>query len=654
MNSKNLYKLFQTFTLLFVSFLWSQKSQLENYTFSDETIEIPSQFKDENEVVLLKNIKVDIVAENQNAIQYFLVHEKIHINSEIAVERNNRVYVPFKRDKSLIINKVRVIHENGKITELNPKDIKMETDDETGTNYHFYAVNGLTKGATIEKIFLIKENPDLDGYIVNIQDEIPIVKANFELIYPNYLVFKHKSYNGLSEATIMENAVDSEKFSLIVDQSNIEGILDDERYANWDRHIMKFKYKLEENKARGTRNLNNYLDFSKNVYDNIHKELDKKETKAIENFVKEIPKSKDQFEQIKLIENKIKSTINFNRYFNQNQSIVDLIRNKQSNAYYLLRFYAAIFKQMNIDYELVFTSKRFSNYFDKDFESMDQVNEALFYFPKLDEYMDAMSIDSRLPIVNFNYNGNYGLFVKGKEFGGATIGLGEVRKIKVPSSEFTHDVQNITIDFRNNIEKPLVHSNFQFNGYSARNFQPLKDFVPVDQYELLKKDYAQNYTVETEYTSLRFENEGLEFLGFKPLILDAKFEGTTQKAGNNILYKAGETIGRQMEMYQEHPRILPVEVYYPHKYTRTLKIILPDGYSIKNLDNFNFDKKLNVDGETVAAFTSSYVQNGNEIVVTNLEYYEILDYPLDVFEEYRAVINAAADFNKVTLVISKD
>src|SRR5690606_5253655 len=355
--------------LIFSSAVFGQKSQLENYSFSDENIEIPSNFQGENEVILIKNVKIDIVTDQNSAVQYFLIHEKKQLNSDEAVERNNRVYIPFKKDESLVLNKVRVIHENGKITELNPKDIKEETDEENGVNYNFYAVNGLSKGAIIEKIFVIKEAPELEGYIIKIQEEIPIVKASFELIYPNHLVFKYKSYNGLSEAIEGKNTIEPEKSNLFISQNNIEGILDDERYSNWDRYIMKFKYKLEENLAQNSSNLHNYLDFAKNVYDNMNKELDKKEQKAIENFVKEIPKSKDPREQLKFIENKVKSTINFNRFFNQNNNLADVIHNKQANGFYTLRLYSVILKQMKIENEMVFTSKRFTNFFDKDFET---------------------------------------------------------------------------------------------------------------------------------------------------------------------------------------------------------------------------------------------------------------------------------------------
>src|SRR5690606_26895748 len=139
-----------------------------------------------------------------------------------------------------------------------------------------------------------------------------------------------------------KNTVDPEKLSLSITQNNIEGILDDERYANWDRYIMKFKYKLDKNTAQNTTNLHNYLDFSKNVFDNFNQELDKKDLKTIENFVKDIPKSKDAIEQLKFIENKVKSSINFNRYFNKNESLTDVVKNKQANGFFTLRLYTAI------------------------------------------------------------------------------------------------------------------------------------------------------------------------------------------------------------------------------------------------------------------------------------------------------------------------
>jgi hypothetical protein len=63
--------------------------------------------------------------------------------------------------------------------------------------------------------------------------------------------------------------------------------------------------------------------------------------------------------------------------------------------------------------------------------------------------------------------------------------------------------------------------------------------------------------------------------------------------------------------------------------------------------------KADINGKTEAHFESSYKQNDNVVTVTNTESYHAINYPLNIFDSYKAVINAAADFNKITLILSK-
>lgn len=588
-------------------------------------------------------------------VQYYLFHEKVYINSDNAIERNNRVYIPSRVDESLVKNKVRIIKKNGEILSFDAKDIKEEIDEERGVKYNYYAINGLEKGAILEKIFILKENPELRGVSIKMQSEYPIANISFELIYPQYLGFKYKSYNGLPEAEFNNDAYEG-KHSISVIDANIDGLSDEERYSNWNKHIKKFRYKLFSNSYTGANNLFSYSDFARNVYENLHPEIDKKNQKSIDDFVKTITKSKNQEEQIWNIESKIKTSIVHNRYFNSNKDFTDVLKNKQANDLELLRLYLAVFERFDIPAEVVMTSKRYLKDFDIDFETTDNLEEVLFYFPKVNKYLEPTSIEYRFPFFNFNYGENYGLFIQEKEFGGAKMGIGTVKKIEIPAGDITHDYMNITIDFSKDVENPLVHTNISFGGYSALNLQTIKDFVTEEDYREILKEIAKNYTLEAEFKTIETKNDGLESIGKKPFILDLTFEGKDyiQKAGNNILFKVGETIGKQIELYQEDQRQLPVEIYYPHNYTRTIKIILPKDYVAKNLDSFNMDHKTVIDGKTEAAFISSYEQKSNEIFVTNSEYYSVIHYPLEVFESYRQVINAAADFNKITLVISKE
>ena len=84
----------------------------------------------------------------------------------------------------------------------NGKGIKEEVDEERGVKYNYFAINGLEKGAVIEKIFVLEESPELNGKTFRMQDDLPIMDINFELIHPNHLVFKTKGYNNLSGAVI--------------------------------------------------------------------------------------------------------------------------------------------------------------------------------------------------------------------------------------------------------------------------------------------------------------------------------------------------------------------------------------------------------------------------------------------------------------------
>lgn len=632
---------------------FGQEFQFKDFTFTDNKVDIPKEFENENEVILEKDVKIEFVSHKGSAVQFFLLHEKTWINSDDAIERNNRVYIPFRTDEKLITNKVRVILKNGKIIEFNNKDIKEEVDEERGIKFNYYAINGLEKGAIIEKLFILEENPELKGKLIKIQEEYPIVKSTFELIFPNHLIFKYKSYNNLAEATLNENIVEG-KNSISFEDINIKGLPDDEKYSNWNAKIKMFLFKLEGNTISGAKNLFNYKEFAGNVYENLFIELDKKALSSTAAFCKSIPSSENPESQIWEIENKIKKTIVYNRYFDGNKTFVDVFKTKQANELDLIRLYVAVFKHFNIESQVVFTSKRFTQYFDKDFETTEHLKDVLFYFPSVKKYMEPVSIEFRIPLFNFNYGNNYGLFIKEKEFGGAKMGIGELGFIEIPT-DITHDYMDITVDFTKDVENPSINTVVKYGGYSAMNFQPMKDFITDEQYKEMIKEISKNYTFDTDPKSTKTENDGTEFIGKKPFILDLNFEGKelTQKAGENILFKLGETIGKQMEFYQEDKRVLPIEIYYPHFYTRQIKLILPKGYTIKNVDALNMNYKVEMNGKIEADFVSSFTQSDNIITINNTENYKIINYPLDVFDAYKAVINAAADFNKITLILTK-
>lgn len=654
---KNILKHFYIIgAILCTSMVIGQEYSFKNYDWNEKetTIEIPEQYKNENEVILDRVTKIEIVVEGKNAVQYRLLHEKILINSDDAIERNNKIYIPFSENENVLINKARVILKSGKVITLDKNDIKEDTDQEKGIKYKYFAVNGLEKGALIEKIYVIEEEPELEGRTLKMQDEYPIAKLNLELIYPNFLVFKTKSYNGLSEPRT-ENDTINKKTRLTVSEKNIVALDNNEQYSNWEVQLKLFRYKLDGNLNSGAKNLNNFKEFATNVYERLNPEFDKRQQKAIADYCASIPKSTDLQEQVWNIENKIKKSITYNRYTKPQLAVSDVIDSKQANQSDILKIYLAVFKNFKIENNVVFTSNRYKVPFDKDFESYENLSELLFYFPTLKKYLTPTEIEYRIPLFPPTIANNNGLFIKEKIFADVAMGIGEINFIEIPGSEVTHDIMDITVDFTKDIENPLVTSNLTFGGYSGLNFQPIKDFASAEQYKTILKNVAENYTVETEYKTLTAENEGTAFIGKKPFVLNLTYDGKelTQKAGENYLFSVGQTIGKQMEFYQENKRILPVEIDYPHLYTRKIKILLPKGATIKNLEKFVMDYKTQVNGKTIASFVSNYKKNGDEIIVDNTEVYQVMNYPLNKFEDYKAVINAAADFNKIVIIVTK-
>ena len=656
MKNKYLKPFLTIITILTTTVFFAQDYEFKNYDWNEKETktEIPAQYENEKEVILDRTTKIEIVVVGNTAKQYRLLHEKIYINSDNAIERNNKIYIPFSLNESVLVNKARVILKNGSVISLDKKDIKEDVDQEKGIKYNYFAINGLEKGAVIEKIYVLEERPELKGQTIKMQDEYPIVNLNFELVYPSNLIFKTKSYNGLSEPIIDDKKIEK-KTVLSISEKNIPAIEDNEKYSNWNIQLKLFRYKFDANLNNGAKNLNNFKEFATTLYENLNQELDKKQLKSIDEFCKSIPKSNDLQEQIWNIENKIKKSITYDRYIDTKESLSDIINTKQANQTDILKIYLAVFKKFNIENNMVFTSNRYKIPFDKDFESYENLSEILFHFPTIKKYLTPTEIEYRIPLIPANIANNNGLFIKKKTFAGVDMGIGEINFIEIPGTEITHDIMNITVDFTKNIENPEITSNLTFGGYSGLNFQPIKDFSSAGQYKTILKSIAENYTVETEYKTLTSENDGIEFIGKKPFVLNVTFEGKdlTQKAGDNYLFSVGQTIGKQMELYQENKRILPVEIDYPHFYTRKITILVPKRITIKNLDKFTMDFKTIINGKTEAAFISKYDTKDSEITIENTEFYNIINYPLDKFEEYKAVINAAADFNKIVIILNK-
>jgi hypothetical protein len=198
---------------------------------------------------------------------------------------------------------------------------------------------------------------------------------------------------------------------------------------------------------------------------------------------------------------------------------------------------------------------------------------------------------------------------------------------------------------------------YSFSGYTAMGIREAVVLLPKDKVKELAEKIISITEKPENIEKHSINNEGFDnYYDNKPLEIKAtvKAPELIEKAGAKYLFKLGDVIGRQSELYQNSNRKLPIDVDYPHYLNRKITVVLPDGYKILNPETIKIQTELkNADGKATAAFYSDYKMDGNKLVVTISEFYDQLHYPISDYESFRKVINAAADFNKVNLLISK-
>ena len=106
-------------------------------------------------------------------------------------------------------------------------------------------------------------------------------------------------------------------------------------------------------------------------------------------------------------------------------------------------------------------------------------------------------------------------------------------------------------------------------------------------------------------------------------------------------------------MYRDDERTTTVENEFNRKYYRIIRINIPEGYKARNPDDLKINIAYKDRDLTPFLFKSDYTIKGNVLEISIEEFYKEIYAPLSRYEDFRKVVNAAADFNKITLVLEK-
>ena len=609
---------------------------------------------DETEIVLVNKNAIEYAFVESELFQYNLTHQRIRLLTDKGIEENNKVYIPLGEKDELLKSHARVITPAGKVIDLGTNAIQEGVDEESGYKFKYFAFEGVEKGSEIEYFHFIKRAPNYNGARVDIQQTVKQYKVSFELICPSHLVFEFKTFNGLPAELVKDTTLENKRkwyfdFPVVEKFKTQQNVFE-------NANLQYLVYKLDKNIYTGAKSIVSYGPVSERLYENVFTAKEKNDKKIIAKIAKTIKAPQTDVEaKIRAIENYIKANYSFvDASIPQLENLSFIQEKKAYNSYGGSRLFSLLLKHHGIQHQLVVTCDRTKSPFDPTFESYLYLHEFFIYIPELGLYLDPKSPLLRLGYLSPQYMNTYGLFVKPVEVGDYTTGVGKVKKIEGLDRKQTTSNIYVDVVFDDDFT-PVYKLKHLSTGYYAYNAQPLYDLIKEQEdKDKLSRSFITYIDEEGEIKDLKVENVGGSYFAQKPYIVSATLE--TEKfielAGNKKLFKVGELIGPQMEMYQEEARIHPIQSDFNRTYYREIEFNIPTGYKIVNIKDAEITETHNK-GDIEMVFKSVVKVDGNKVKIIVDEYYNALDLPKEDFVNYQRVINAAANFNKVVFIFEK-
>ncbi|ADR20160.1 hypothetical protein MATR_22240 [Marivirga tractuosa] len=607
-----------------------------------------------SEISILNKHQYQFVYEDQKLVLYSTEHSIVKVNNDKAVSSNNRIYIPLENTIEIMDVKARTLGPDGKTVELDKNEIKEVEDKDGGKGYKIFAIEGAEVGDEIEFFHTRKMKP-LNFGREYAQFNNPTNKFQFTLSCPANLRYDVKSYNGLPEIEVT-NTEDYNKYNITA--KNIPE-LTNEPFSNYNSERMRVEFILAFNTYGDGSKIYTWEKIGKNTYSAIT-EREKSEEKAVRKLLKKLnmPTTSSEYEKAAYIEDYLKKNYFYEENAGPESSKLDfIIKNKFSNKLGLSRLTVALLNEFNLQYELVVTPDRSVMEIDLDFETYNYLSDYLIYLPKSNKYLTPHDMSVRLDMVPAQHTATNAIFIKETKIRDYVIPVVETRYIEAPSADLNRDDMEVVVDFQEDLSGNKINLKRKFTGYQSSFIKSILPIIEEKQKEELLKNLVKFMTTDADIQTMEFQESEFDYTNWTtPLEISSTFTSKAflDKAGPTLLLKVGELIGPQSELYQEEDRKLKVVNEFNRKYDRKITINLPPQYEPQNLEDLNIDEVVkNIEGNEIFKFKSTYEINQNQLIIQIDEFYEKIHYPKEEFEAFQKVINAAADFNKIVLVLKK-
>jgi hypothetical protein len=591
-------------------------------------------------------------AKQDNLDVFYSHHVRIHLVDDKGVESFNTIDVPF--DEKYYSIKARTILSDGTVKNLDNSNIKEKVDEETGRKRRIFALEGLSPGAEIEYVLVMQIGSSLQQRDF-FQYAIPCRKAKFELITPENLVFETKAYGGFKNIIVDTTQKNVRHITAV--QENLIAV-PDERYSNPSDYMVRMDCQFVRNTSNKNFQMQTWEDFGRKINANYTATAeDRKRILAYLQDQKEYKQLKSQVDKIKWIENHTKTRFTLSEDVTSEDAydIKYVLKNKVTTENGICNLLTAMYQAAGIKHDVVLTTDRNKCSFDKSFISSLNLKEMLLYFAEEDAYVKPDWMFYRYPLLPIGVQGNDALRCAKMEVGGVELAVGEVMTLPVQNPDKNnHDIHaDIVLDLDESVAK--VKMRHDLYGVMAAGYRPVFLLADKDRQQEVMKDLLNCGSQADKISAgLAVNTSFADASSELPLTLTADVESAEliEKAGPDYIVHVGKVIGKQVEMYQDKERVMDISIDFLHHLHRYITITIPKGYKAANLDKLVIDIKQGPPGKRYG-FLSSYKIEGDKILIDADEWYCEQFTPKSEFERFKSVINAAADFEKATILFEK-
>ncbi|NOQ72972.1 MAG: DUF3857 domain-containing protein [Crocinitomix sp.] len=576
-------------------------------------------------------------------------HKILYIKTQEGLDDNNKVIVYVPNEGTITNIKARSISQTGEVIELNSKNIKEIEDYSENGNLKVFAIEGAEVGGQIEYTYTLR-TPLYDSGKEMLSMDYKTQHACIIIRCFNMFKIDSKAFNWDNSRTygLTENKYIFNKIQPI----------SDEKYATPYANRVAVQHKLVGSSYHKT-TYSSYRNVLNKMRGDFFTFLPKEERKANSVLKSFTGESGDKSETIRKLTVYLKANFFYEEKYNNPDydDVTAIMKAKVANDVGMTKLYCLFLKQLGIKYEVLMSCNKYDGRLDPDYCSRHTLDEFILHFPDYSTYLYPASQVTQYGLAPSWLAGNQALVITQSGY--------SPRFQEIESAKYDENVTGLTIQVDLDLDNNSSEFNIDAYSLGALSFNHNYDMYYADS-EKEKQQELEGY-VSWRYPDAEIVNVEMvdpaawgDIGACKDYACRREFKATVKsasffdKVGNKLLINVGTLLGPQTEMYSELERVQPITTAYNKSYAFRIDIPIPDGYKYTGEQNGIIDNSFkNASGVDAAGFKSTIEVVDNVIHIEIDEFYAFVNVEKEYYEDYRRVINSAADFNKAILLLEK-